>query len=78
MACAVCAQLMLDDFDMSPVYALSSVLCALVICYLQETRPLRNWRKLDKCKKVIQHSSEGGVYFGVAVNSELRPPSCDR
>ena len=32
--------------------------------------PTRDWRKLGKCQKVIQHSPEGGLYFAVAVNSE--------
>ena len=29
-----------------------------------------DWGKLGKCQKVIQHTPEGGLYFGVAVNSE--------
>ena len=61
---------MLADLDMSPVYTLPLVLCALVMCYLQVRHPLRDWRKLGKCQKVIQHSPGGGVYYGVAVNSE--------
>ena len=32
--------------------------------------PPRNWRKLGKCQKVIQHRPKGGVYEGVAVNRE--------
>ena len=33
--------------------------------------PPRDWRKLGKCQKVIQHKSGGsGVYTAVAVNSE--------
>ena len=32
--------------------------------------PLRDWRKLGECQKVIQHSPEGGRYWAVAVNSE--------
>ena len=32
--------------------------------------PPREWRKLGKCQKVIQHSPEGGWYSAVAVNSE--------
>ena len=68
--CAVCAWTMLADSDMSPVYTLPLVLCALVMCYLQVRHPLRDWRKLGKCQKVIQHSPEGGWYGGVAVNSE--------
>ena len=32
--------------------------------------PLRDWRKLGECQKVIQHSPEGGSYDAVAVNSE--------
>ena len=70
MTCVVCAWTMLADFDMSPVYTLPLVLCALVMCYLQVRHPLRDWRKLGKCQKVIQHSPEGGLYYGVAVNSE--------
>ena len=61
---------MLADSDMSPVYTLPLVLCALVMCYLQVRHPLRDWRKLGKCQRVIQHSLGGGNYFGVAVNSE--------
>ena len=68
--CAVCAWTMLADSDISPVYTLSLVLCALVMCYLQVRHPLRDWRKLGKCEKVVRHSPEGGRYFGVAVNSE--------
>ena len=30
----------------------------------------RDWRKLGKCQKVIQHSPEGGWYVAVAVTSE--------
>ena len=70
MTCAVCAWTMLADSDMSPVYTLPLVLCALVMCYLQVRHPLRDWKKLGKCQKVIQHRPGGGVYFGVAVNSE--------
>ena len=68
--CAVCVWTMLADSDMSPVYTLPLVLCALVMCYLQMRHPLRDWRKLGKCQKVIQHSLGSGVYGGVAVNSE--------
>ncbi len=70
MTCAVCAWTMLSDSDMSPVYILPLVLCALVMCYLQVRHPLRDWRKLGKCQKVIQHSPGGGSYYGVAMNSE--------
>ena len=68
--CAVCAWTMLADSDMSPVYTLPLVLCALVMCYLQVRRPLRDWRNLGKCQKVIQHTPGGGSYYGVAVKSE--------
>ena len=61
---------MLADSNMSPVYTLPLVLCALVMCYLQVRHPLRDWRKLGKCQNVIQHRSVGGWYYGVAVNSE--------
>ena len=61
MTCAVLA-----DSDMSPVYALPLVLYALLTCYLQ----VRDWRQLSKCQNVIQHSTGGGMYFGVAVNIE--------
>ena len=61
---------MLADSDMSPVYTLPLVLCALVMCYLQVRRPLRDWRKLGTCQKVIQHTPGGGGYYGVAVNSD--------
>ena len=68
--CAVCAWAMLVDSDMSPDYTLPLVLCALLLCHLQVRHPPRDWRKLDKCEKVIQHSLGGGVYVGVAVSSE--------
>ena len=68
--CAVCAWAMLADSDMSPVYTLPLVLCALVMCYLQVRHPPRDWKKLGKCQKVIQHRPGGGLYVGVAVNSE--------
>ena len=32
--------------------------------------PLRDWRKLGECQKVIKHSPEGGRYTAVAMNSE--------
>ena len=32
--------------------------------------PLRDWRKLGECQKVIKHSPEGGRYKAVAVNSQ--------
>ena len=32
--------------------------------------PLRDWRKLGECQKVIKHSPEGGWYKAVAMNSE--------
>ena len=71
MTCAaVCAWTMLADSDMSPVYTLPLVLCALAMCYLQVRHPPRDWRKLGKCQKVIQHTPGGGLYYGVAVNSE--------
>ena len=68
--CAVCAWTMLADSDLSPVYTLPLILCALVMCYLQVRQPLRDWRKFGKCQKVIQHRPGGGVYVGVAVNSD--------
>ena len=40
------------------------------MCYLQVRHPLRDWGKLGKCQKVIQHSPGGGLYGAVAVNSE--------
>ena len=70
MTCAVCAWTMLADSAMSPMYTFPLVLCALVMCYLQVRHPLRDWRKLGNCQKVIQHSPVGAWYFGVAVNSE--------
>ena len=70
MTCAVCAWTMLADSDMSPVYTLPLVLCALVMCYLQVRHPLRDWRKLGKCQKDIQHRPGGGEYGGVAVSSD--------
>ena len=70
MTCAVCAWTILTVSDMSPVYTLPLVLCALVMCYLQVRQPPRDWSNLGKCQKVIQHSPRGGGYVGVAVNSE--------
>ena len=65
--CSVC----MDHSDMPSVYTLLLVCVhALVICYLQVRHPLRDWRKLGKCQKVIQHRPGGGEYVGVAVNSE--------
>ena len=32
--------------------------------------PPRDWRKLGKCQKVIQHSPRGGAYVAIAVNSK--------
>ena len=65
----MCAWTMLADSDMSPVYTLPLVLCALVMCYLQVRHPLRDWRKLGKCQKVIQHSPRGGLYIGLVLVS---------
>ena len=70
MTCAVCAWTMLADSDLSPVYTLPLILCALVMCYLQVKHPLREWGKLGKCQKVIQHSLGGRRYGGVAVSSD--------
>ena len=41
-----------------------------LLYYLQVKHPLRDWRKLGRCQKVIQHSPWGGKYKAVAVNSE--------
>ena len=46
------------------------VLYTLLMCYLQVKPPPRDWRRLGKCQKVIQHRLWGGKYAGVAVNSE--------
>ena len=46
------------------------VLYTFLMCYLQVKHPPRDWRKLGKCQKVIQHRPEGGKYCGMAVNSE--------
>ena len=70
MTCAVCAWTMLADSDLSPVYTLPLVLCALAMCQLQVSHLPRDWRKLGKCQKVIQHTPGGGDYGGVAVSSE--------
>ena len=35
-----------------------------------QVRPIRDWKTLGECQKVIQHIPEGGGYCGVAVNSE--------
>ena len=66
----MCAWTMLADSDLSPVYTLPLILCALVMCYLQVRHPLGDWRKFGKCQKVIQHSPGGGKYIGVAVSSD--------
>ena len=70
MTCAVCVWTMLADSDMSPVYTLPLVLCALLMCYLQVRHPPRDWRKLGKCQMVMQHMPGGGAYCGVAVDSD--------
>ena len=46
------------------------VLYTFLMCYLQVKHPPRDWRKLGKCQKVIQHRPGGGWYRAVAVNSE--------
>ena len=33
-------------------------------------KPTRDWKNLGPCLKVIQHMKEGGMYYGVAVNSK--------
>ena len=78
MTCAVCAWTMLADSDISPVYALPLVLCALVMCYVQVQQCFRDWRTLGECQKVIQHSPGGAWYYGVAVNSEVLLAVTDR
>ena len=45
-------------------------MCTSDVLPAQVRHPLRDWRELDKCQKVIQHSPGGGKYVGVAVNSE--------
>ena len=37
---------------------------------MQEKHPVRDWKTLGKCQKVIKHSLKGGQYGVVAVNSE--------
>ena len=46
------------------------VLYTFLMCYLQVKHPPRDWRRLGKCQKVIQHRPGGGRYIGVVVNSE--------
>ena len=46
------------------------VLYTFLMCYLQVKPPPRDWSRLGKCEKVIQHRPGGGRYSGVAVNSE--------
>ena len=41
-----------------------------LLYYLKVKHPLRDWRKLGRCQKVIKHSPEGGRYSAIAVNSE--------
>ena len=38
--------------------------------HLQVKHPLRDWRNLGECQKVIKHSPGGGIYEAVSVNSE--------
>ena len=38
--------------------------------HLQVKDPLRDWREIGECQKVIQHSPGGSGYQAVAVNSE--------
>ena len=45
-------------------------MCTSDVLPAQVRHPLRDWRELAKCQKVIQHSPGGGKYVGVAVNSE--------
>ena len=66
----MCVWTMLADSDMSPVYTLPLVLCALVMCYLQVRHPPRDWKKLGKCQKVIEHSPGGELYIGITVSSD--------
>ena len=40
------------------------------MCYLQVRHPLRDWRGLGKCQKVIQHNPRRGLYIGMAVSSD--------
>ena len=40
------------------------------LIHLQVKHPLRDWRKLGECQKVIKHSPEGSWYRAVAMNSE--------
>ena len=47
-------------------------MCTSDVLPAQVRHPLRDWRELDKCQKVIQHSPGGGKYVGVAVNSDGR------
>ena len=61
---------MLSDSAMFPVYPLPLVLYTFLMCYLQVKHLLRDWSRLGKCQKVIQHRPGGGEYCGVAVNNE--------
>ncbi len=71
MTCAVCAWTMLAELTCYQyVHPPLGTVCALLMCYLQVWHPLRDWRKLGQCQRVIQHRPGGGEYAGVAVNSE--------
>ena len=45
------------------------VLYTFLMCYLQVKPPPRDWRKLGKCQKVIQHRPGDGRHRALAVNS---------
>ena len=47
-----------------------TVLPAVHSSHLQVKYPLRDWRKLGECQKVIQHSPAGSMYYAVAVSNE--------
>ena len=67
----VCSLLFIVNSDICGSVGNSQPLSqSMIQFHLQVKHPLRDWRKIVDCQKVIQHRLEGGEYGGVAVNSE--------
>ena len=64
---SLCVDMLLYDTVCVCVLA---VVYTFLLYYLQVKHPLRDWRQLGRCQKVIKHSLEGGGYSAIAVNSE--------
>ena len=53
------------------------ILLAIIVCHtlsllplLPQVKPSRSCKSLEECRKVLQHDPGGGLYVGVAANSE--------